>query len=172
MVLGFTALAAFVAALVFGMLPALRASRPNLAQTLRASGRSAGLSAGGKLRQAVVVAEVALSFVLLVGSGLMLRSFVALAHVDPGFDPKGVLTFTAFNNAAAARRTKREAYVNNMQARLAAIPGVTAVTAGVPLPLDGSDSNLRWGPPSAARAIRRSSSRRRLTSFVRATSTR
>ena len=70
MVLGFTAAIAAVAALVFGILPALRASRPNLAQTLRASGRSAGLQSGKYVRQTVVVAEVALSFVLLVGSGL------------------------------------------------------------------------------------------------------
>ena len=70
---------------------------PNLAQTLRAGGRTPGLGSGKYLRQGVVVAEVALSFVLLIGSGLMLRSFMALERVDPGFDPNGVLTFTAFN---------------------------------------------------------------------------
>src|SRR6185312_10385327 len=77
-VLAFTAAAALLSALVFGVLPAWRASRPNVAQTLRAGGRSPGLNSGKYLRQGVVVAEVALSFVLLIGSGLMLRSFIAL----------------------------------------------------------------------------------------------
>jgi predicted permease len=140
---------AVLSAVVFGMLPALRASRPNLSQTLRAGGRSPGLQSGKTLRQAVVVAEVALSFVLLIGSGLMLRSFMALERVDPGFDPRGVLTFTAFN---ARLRTPDEsrAYGDALQRELAAIPGVTSVTAASPLPLDGADFNLRWGNEEAA----------------------
>ena len=103
---------------------------------------------GKYLRQGVVIAEVTLSFVLLIGSGLMLRSFVALEHVDPGLDPKGVLTFTAFNPRT---RTPGEAqaYANNLERRLAAIPGVTSVTAATPLPLDGQDQNMRWGPVAA-----------------------
>jgi putative ABC transport system permease protein len=149
MVLSFTAGIAMIAALVFGILPALRASRPNLAQTLRASGRSSGLQSGKYVRQAVVIAEVSLSFVLLVGSGLMLRSFMALSRVDPGFDPNGVLTFTAPNNRLRTPE-ERQAFTNTMQQRLAAIPGVTAVTAAFPLPLDGLDFNLRWGLPNAA----------------------
>jgi len=62
-------------------------------QALRSSARTAGLSGGHLLRSAVVVAEVALCFVLLIGSGLMIRSFLALQRIDPGFDPNGVLTF-------------------------------------------------------------------------------
>jgi putative ABC transport system permease protein len=149
LVLGFTAAIAAVAALVFGILPALRASRPNLAQTLRASGRSAGLQSGKYVRQTVVVAEVALSFVLLVGSGLMLRSFMALSRVDPGYDPNGVMTFTA---PPSGLRTpeQRQAFTSTLKQRLEAIPGVTAVTAATPLPLDGLDFSMRWGLPSAA----------------------
>ena len=149
MVLAFAMGVALVSALVFGMLPALRASRPNLAQTLRASGRTAGLGSGKVIRQGVVIAEVALSFVLLIGSGLMLRSFVALAHVDPGFDPNGVLTFQPFNPRLRTPE-ERQAYGNNLEEKLRAIPGVTAVTAASPLPLDGVDANMRWGPPEAA----------------------
>jgi len=148
-VLAFTAMIAFTSALVFGMLPAWRASRPNLGQTLRAGGRSPGLHSGKYLRQGVVIAEVALSFVLLIGSGLMLRSFMVLEHVDPGFDPNGILTFTAFN-ARARTATERQAFENTLYKQLTAIPGVTAVTAASPLPLDGLDFNLRWGPPAAA----------------------
>jgi putative ABC transport system permease protein len=148
-VLAFTAVIAFISALAFGMLPAWRASRPNLAQTLRAGGRSPGLHSGKYLRQGVVIAEVALSFVLLIGSGLMLRSFMVLEHVDPGFDPNGILTFTAFN-ARARTATERHAFASTLEKQLRAIPGVTAVTAASPLPLDGLDFNLRWGPPAAA----------------------
>ncbi len=149
MVLGFTAAIASVAALVFGILPALRASRPNLAQTLRAAGRSSGLQSGKYLRQAVVVAEVALSFVLLVGSGLMLRSFMALSQIDPGFDASNVLTFTAPPNGLRTPE-QRQAFVGNLKKRLEEIPGVTAVTAASPLPLDGLDFSMRWGLPNAA----------------------
>jgi predicted permease len=148
-VLGFTGAIAFASALIFGMLPAWRASRPNLGQTLRAGGRSPGLHSGKYLRQGVVIAEVALSFVLLIGSGLMLRSFMVLERVDPGFDPKGILTFTAFN-AGARTAVQRQAFSSTLAKRLSEIPGVTAVTAASPLPLDGQDFNLRWGPPAAA----------------------
>src|SRR5687768_13617299 len=73
MVLGFTAFAALLAAMAFGVIPALRAARPDLMQVLRSGGRTGGLSAGAKVRNAVVTAEVALSFILLVGCGLMVR---------------------------------------------------------------------------------------------------
>ena len=149
MVLVFTAAIAAAAALVFGILPALRASRPNLAQTLRASGRASGLQSGKYVRQGVVVAEVALSFVLLVGSGLMLRSFVALSRVDPGYDPNGILTFTTPAGALQTPQA-RQAFTSNLKQHLASIPGVTAVTAASPLPLDGLDFNMRWGLPNAA----------------------
>jgi putative ABC transport system permease protein len=148
MVLGFTAAIAIVAALVFGTLPAVRASRPNLSATLRAGGRTPGLNGGRYLRQGVVIAEVALSFVLLVGAGLMLRSFMALERVDPGFDPNGVLTFTA-PNVRLRTPDERHAFMNRLAERLRAIPGVTAVTAAGPLPLDGTNANVRWGPQEA-----------------------
>jgi putative ABC transport system permease protein len=147
-VLGFTVLLAALSAVVFGMLPAWRASRPNLAQTLRAGGRSPSLQSGKLLRHGVVVAEVALSFVLLVGSGLMLRSFMALERVDPGFDPNGLLTFTAFNTHLRSPGERR-AWNSTLMTQLNAIPGVSAVTAASPLPLDGNDANMRWGPIAA-----------------------
>ncbi len=147
-VLGFTLVLAMLSAIVFGLLPAWRASQPNLAQTLRAGGRSPSLHGGKIARQSVVIAEVALSFVLLVGSGLMLRSFKALERVDPGFDPNGLLTFTAFNTHVRSP-AEGQAWMSNMVAQLHAIPGVTAVTGAGPLPLDGQDANLRWGPVAA-----------------------
>lgn len=148
-VLAFTIVLAVLSAFMFGMLPAIRASRPNLAQTLRAGGRSPGLQSGKRLRNGVVIAEVALSFVLLIGAGLMVRSFMALEHVNPGFDPNGVMTFTAFNTRVRGRDAVR-AYEDELEQKLRAIPGVTAVTAAGPLPLDGGEANLRYGPQAAA----------------------
>src|SRR5262245_56159372 len=77
-VLAFTAVAAFLAALVFGIVPAWRASRPDLMDVLRSSGRLVGTGSTRWLRNGAVIAEVSLAFVLLVGSGLMIRTVVAL----------------------------------------------------------------------------------------------
>jgi len=148
-VLAFTALAALVAAATFGLVPALRAARPNIAQTLRSGGRSAGLGAGGVLRNAVVIAEVALSFVLLTGSGLMFRSFRALHGVDPGFDPRGLLTFELLGANGGAEKQRRAAYNRELRSRLSAIPGVEAVTASKPFPLAGGFDPIRWGMGTA-----------------------
>ena len=149
MVLGFSALAALLSAVVFGMVPAIRASRVDAAEMLRASGRNSGLAGGRVLRNAVVVTEVALAFVLLVGSGLMFRSFAALLKADPGYDPNGVLTFFLPNLGRPSPQA-RAAFVQDLQSRLGGLPGVTAVTAVGPLPLDGNESNARWGPEAAA----------------------
>ena len=148
MVLGFTTLAALVAAAVFGLVPAFRASRPDLADVLRAAGRTPGLGGGKLLRNAVVTAEVALSFVLLVGGGLMVRSFVELSRVKPGYDPTGVLTFqVGFRNRSDQ---EVQAFQRQMQEKLGALPGVSAVTAVTPLPLDGQTVNSRVGKEEAA----------------------
>jgi len=151
-VLAFTALAALAAAVIFGLVPALRASRPDAGAALRSSSRTAGLAGGRRLRSAVVVAEVALSFVLLVGSGLMIRSFIALQRVDPGYDPEGVLTFQV--QAAGPLRLQqpeqRAAFARQLKERLESLPGVEAVTAVGPLPLDGTVANSRWGTEAAA----------------------
>jgi putative ABC transport system permease protein len=146
-VLAFTAAAAFVAALVFGLVPAVRAARADIATSLRESGRTAGVAGGRTLRSSVVIAEVALSFVLLIGSGLMLRSFAALQRVDPGFDPDGVLTFSA---QARGNDAQRIAFMQQVRERIGALSGVSGVAAANPLPLDGGIANARWGPEAAA----------------------
>ncbi|MEI9975523.1 MAG: ABC transporter permease [Ignavibacteriota bacterium] len=147
MVLGFTALVAIGSALLFGILPALRASRPDIMDVLRASGRTTGLGRGSLLRNSVVTAEVALSFVLLVGSGLMVRSFLAIVHTDPGFRADGVLTFLM--PILRATPEEREAARNDFQNRLRSLPGVTAVSAANSLPLDGGNPLGRWGTQDA-----------------------
>ena len=144
-VVSFAALAALLAAAIFGLAPAWRASRPNVAQVLRAGGRNAGLGSAGLLRHAVVVAEVALCFVLLVGSGLMLRSFLALSRIQPGFDSQGLLTFQLLGNRDGVSPGQRAAFIREVHDRLAAIAGVESVTASFPLPLAGGFTPIRWG---------------------------
>ncbi|HEY2013935.1 MAG TPA: ABC transporter permease [Bryobacteraceae bacterium] len=143
-VLAFTAVTALIAAILFGMTPAWGALRLDLMHVLRGSGRTAGLGAGGVLRNLVVVAQVALCFVLLIGSGLMFRSFLELQRIDPGFDAHGLLTFQLLGgrNGTAVQRV---AYARQLESRLKAIPGVEAVTASYPFPLTGNFSTIRWG---------------------------
>lgn len=146
--LGFSAVAGLVAAAIFGLIPALRASRPDVMQILRGSGRTASLGGGHALRNAAVVLEVALSFVLLTGSGLMFRSFVALKQVDPGYDPQGVLTFLLAGNRGNTP-AERAAFLHDLQGRLAGMPGVLGASAASPFPLDGRFNPLRWGTEEA-----------------------
>src|SRR5207237_9312215 len=87
-------------AVLFGVLPALRTARPNLMNILRAGGRTGALGAAD-LRNGVDVAEVALAFVLLIGSGLMFRTFLAIQRVNLGFDPRALLTFQLLGNLGA-----------------------------------------------------------------------
>jgi predicted permease len=144
-VIGFTAASALVAAALFGIVPALRGSRPDIAIVLRGSGRTTGLGNAGFLRNAVVVAEVALSFVLLIGSGLMVRSFLELQRIDPGFDSRHLLTFLTIGGGRGAKPPQREAWVRDLADRLRAIPGVRSATAASPFPLAEPFFPIRWG---------------------------
>jgi putative ABC transport system permease protein len=149
-VLGFTALTCVAAVAIFGMLPAWRASTPGVANLLRGSARNAGLMGGSSLRNAVVMAEVALSFVLLVGSGLMFRSFFELQRIDPGWDPHRLLTFQVAGTPQNANTPeKRAVFVRAVQDRLRAIPGVEGVTAASPFPLAAAFFPIRWGTEEA-----------------------
>ena len=147
-VLGFTAVAGLLAAGIFGMASAWRAWRPDVMNVLRGSSRNEGLASGGLLRKLVVVAEVALSFVLLIGSGLMFRSFLELQRIDPGFDPHGLLTFQILGGRGSTP-DQRAAFTRQIQERLRAIPGVQGVTASFPFPLTGGFHPIRWGTGEA-----------------------
>jgi len=147
-VLAFSIFAGLAAAAIFGLAPALRASRPDVMEVLRGSGRTAGLGGGGS-RNIVAIAEVALSFVLLIGSGLMVRSFVALQHIDPGFDSRNLLTFQLIGGRGGPQPQQRAARVREIQSRLSALGGVKTVTASTPFPLTGGFSPIRWGLESA-----------------------
>jgi predicted permease len=129
---------------VFGIVPALQSSRPDLTRALKEGGRSNTAGRGSQLlRGALVISEVALAVVLLVGAGLFVGSFVRLVSIDPGFDYKNVLTFYVsprmqpgkFEEAIKASRT----YVPQMHEAVRNVPGVAMVgTVGGGLPLTGS----------------------------------
>ncbi|HKQ89557.1 MAG TPA: ABC transporter permease [Blastocatellia bacterium] len=146
--LAYTALAGLAAAVIFGLPPALQASRSNVMNILRGSGRTGGIGSGRRMRNIVVITEVALSFVLLIGSGLMLRSFIALQRIDPGYDPHGLLTFLRLG-PRAQQPQERAAFMRELQGRLQALPGVENVAASTPFPLSGYSNSMRWGPEQA-----------------------
>ena len=136
----FAAAVAVVAAILFGLAPALRAVRGNLADGLRDRGTDTGGARGNKLRTVLVVSEVTLSLVLLIGAGLMVRSFAAIQKVNPGFDAKNVVTFNVpipFLKYLTSQL--RASFSNQLGDRLATIPGVESVGGVTPLPLAGGE---------------------------------
>jgi predicted permease len=147
--LAFTIVASLLAAATLGMASAWRASRPDVMNLLRGSSRNEGLASSGLLRKIAVMAEVALSFVLLIGSGLMFRSFLELQRIDPGFDPRGLLTFQILGNRGGAMPQGRAAFIREIDQRLRDIAGIQNVTASSPFPLAGGFSPIRWGTAEA-----------------------
>ncbi|HEX7939473.1 MAG TPA: ABC transporter permease [Gemmatimonadaceae bacterium] len=143
-VLGFTMIACVLSSVIFGLVPAIRASRPELTGVLRSGGRGLAGGHGTLLRRGVVMAEVALSFVLLIGCGLMIRSAIALNRVDPGFDHKGVLTFN-LGNFRFRTPDEANARAQAVQQQLGGLPGVKGVSMVGQFPLDPRPSNGRWG---------------------------
>jgi predicted permease len=151
-VVAFTALVAVGTGVLFGLAPLLSSTMQRVGATLKQGGtRSTRGSAGVRTRRALVVAEIAFAVVLLVGSGLMLRSVAALREVDMGFDPDDALTFTV---ALPAGDYPEPASVGQFYAelleRVRALPGVVAATATSDLPttqiLDANDTEFEGVP--------------------------
>ncbi len=142
-VLAFTAAIAVLTGIISGVLPALHLSRANVSQALKQGlGRTDAGSGGSGTRNALVVIEVALSLVLLIGAGLIIRSFQMLRAVNPGFEPHGVLTLTA----AVARSkfpepTQEASYFERVLERVRALPGVVAAGAIDDIPLGPNGSH-------------------------------
>ncbi|MES2697611.1 MAG: ABC transporter permease [Verrucomicrobiota bacterium] len=127
-VFAFVFVLSLVVALVFGLVPALRVSRPDIVNELKEGGRTAELTgpAAARLRNLLVVVEIALALVLLVGAGLMMRSFLALRQTDPGYDARNVLTFrTGFPHMMYKGENEMpHAFFAGLLPRLLALPGV------------------------------------------------
>jgi len=143
-VLLFTALIAVATGLLFGLVPALQSARPNLNETLRDAG-ARGASAGRarqRLRSGLVVGEVALSLILLVGAALLIRSFLGLQNVKPGFDPSHLLTMRVTLSGPAYDSTyKRFAFWDRFLRELNARPGIASASITNNIPLSGSNNN-------------------------------
>ncbi len=128
-VLGFTFVVALATGIVFGLVPAFEASRFNLNDALKEGGKSnMGTTRSRRARNLFVVAEIALALVLLVGAGLMIKSFVRLQAIDPGFDPENVLTMQVRLSPSKYREeNKKIAFFREAAARIGSLPGVRAV---------------------------------------------
>jgi predicted permease len=170
-VLAFTMSMSIACAVLFGLIPALRSSALEATDLVRTSISPSGES--GRLRGALLVGEVALSMMLLAGAGLLVRSFLGLRSLSPGFDPSGLLTLSIsvpdarYKNSLAVQNYWEEAV-----AELRGLPGVTSVAAVTPLPLSGDDwsssfrvegrsvpekdepsAELRWATPNYFRTM-------------------
>jgi putative ABC transport system permease protein len=143
-VLAATLILSVATGIVFGILPALRVSRLDLVTSLNQGGRS-GIGSGRRLRDALVVSEVALAIVLLAGAALMLRSFEKLLHLDPGFRADHVLVVrTPLPRQKYEAFAPRVAFYSDVLARVARLPGVTAAgyTTWVPLTNSGGATGI------------------------------
>jgi putative ABC transport system permease protein len=136
-VLAFTLAISVISGILFGLTPALQLSRPNLAGMLSDEGRgSAGNRQRNRARSILVATQVALSMVLLIGCGLLIRSFVHLRTVDPGFNAKKTLTAQTFLPPASyPDQPKRIAFYQDALQRLQSIPGVQAAAISTALPV-------------------------------------
>ncbi len=138
-ILAFNFALSLVTGLVFGLVPALQATRPELAPTLKDQSSSAtATSSHARFRKALVAAQVALSLVLLISAGLFARSLYNLAHLDPGFRSENLVTFWVNPRLAGYPFPRTLAFFNELQARLAALPGVQSVAAAEVPPLSNS----------------------------------
>jgi predicted permease len=141
----FVALVSVLTGVLFGLLPALRVSATRVTAALRDSSRGTTAGRGRhRTRNALVITQVALAFVLVAGSGLMVRSFQALRSVDPGFSAAGVLTFEVRPLPTKYARPEAVAqFYDRLVERVDAIPGVTHTGAITILPLTGGQTNLQ-----------------------------
>jgi putative ABC transport system permease protein len=142
-VLGFTLLVSLLTGIAFGSAPALQASRPDLNEMLKEGGRTSALG-GARVRGLLIVAEVAVSLVLLIGAGLLIRSFLRLQEVTPGFNPEHVLALEMFLPGIKYPEDYQHiAFYEDVLKRTRALPGVEA--AGVVSVLPVSDNYDRIG---------------------------
>lgn len=143
-VLAYAAVVGVVCTLVFGLAPAWRAGRTDLATALKAR-RGAGSKRHGRLRAAVLVGQLALSMVLLVGAGLLTRSFITLQSVDYGFQPERLLAvgitlpYARYGDAA-----ERDAFIGRVVEDLTALPGIDAAGATTEPPIIGFDNTFSF----------------------------
>lgn len=145
-VLSFALLLSLLTAFVFGLVPALHASSPDLVESLRdgRGGLPGGMGRNG-LRQLQVVSQISLALVLLIGAGLMVRSFIHLLHVNPGFQSDRLLTmYLSLSQSKYNKPAQRIAFFQQFLHRLRGLPGVASVAANSLIPLVGGTSTASF----------------------------
>ncbi len=153
--LGFTFLVSFAAGIIIGIVPALQFTRTNISETLKqGSGRTGGSPIKQHTRKALVISEVALSLVLLIGAGLMIRSFWKLQNVNPGFDTSNALTMSVFLTPSRYSEPHQVlAFFDRAMEQIRAVPGVVSVGTTTTIPLAGGGSTQPFtveGRPAGA----------------------
>ncbi len=144
-VLAFAVGVSILTGILFGVVPALRVSRLAPALALRDGARTVTSGRGHhRLQTWLVIGETALGLVLLVCAGLLIRSFVSVLRVDPGFDPHHVLTARYTMPDAGYPHDRKIHFVEELTARLAALPGVKSASAGWPMPMSGSGGTISF----------------------------
>src|SRR3954454_2599530 len=158
-VLGFAIALSLFGGAIAGLLPALRASKAELSPGLR-SGDNRSVGTGERARAVLLAFEAALSMMLLIGAALLVRSFITLANVDPGYDARNVLTARIYVTGSASTAERRRQLVDVLMARLRAMPQVVAAGAGNMAPLGESSfvsgfsfGTNQAGQPVVARAL-------------------
>jgi predicted permease len=146
-VLVFTLLIALVTGLVFGLAPASQASHFNLNDTLKEGGRDSGSGPRGKrLRSVLVIAEVAVSFILLIGAGLLINSFMHLRNLDPGFHADHLLTLNVdLSETKYPDNPRRVAFFDEVVRRVQALPGARSVAVAGNLPFTYNGDSMPIG---------------------------
>jgi putative ABC transport system permease protein len=144
--LAFTAAITFLTGIIFGLLPALQASKPNLNEAMKDAARGSSEGRGRKLvRNTLVVLEVASALVLLIGAGLMIKSFYKLQEVDPGFEPNNALTASIeLPTQRYPKETQQVAFFQQLIERVQALPGVEAAGASCVVPMTDNDFVLAF----------------------------
>ncbi len=141
-VLLFTLGVSVITGILFGLVPAWQVSGGNVYDTLKDGGRSGQGGARGRLRSALIVAEMALALMLLVGAGLLMRSFWQLQQVSPGFQPQGVLSLmVSLPGQKYKEPPQRVNFFDQLLPQLKALPGVQSVGACLTIPMSGNNSS-------------------------------
>jgi putative ABC transport system permease protein len=141
-VLGFTLLISFITGIFFGVAPAIQGSRTDLHEAMKEGARGMTGSRHSRLRNTLVVIEVAIAIVLLVGAGLLGQTFLKLQHVDLGFNRHNLLTASVdLPTSQYLKPEQRIAFFQQLVEKVRAMPGVISASAVLPLPLSGNDAN-------------------------------
>ncbi|HEY7403096.1 MAG TPA: ABC transporter permease, partial [Candidatus Angelobacter sp.] len=143
-VLLFTAAIALLTSLIFGLVPALKTSKPNLTEFMKEGRGTTAGAAHQSLRSVLVVLETTIGLVLLVIAGLLVRSFHRLVSVDPGLNPANVLTLTFDLPQTKYNDQQQMDFYMQLLARLRSLPGVTSAGAVTPLPLSGNNAMITF----------------------------